>query len=37
MAMAALALSAGARGNARTQTLRAFSETDIKTILGRMA
>ena len=37
MAMAALSMSAGALGNARTQTLRAFSETEIKTVLGRMA
>jgi uncharacterized protein with GYD domain len=37
IAMAALSMSAGALGNARTQTLRAFSETEIKTILGRMA
>jgi uncharacterized protein with GYD domain len=35
--MAALSMSAGALGNARTQTLRAFSETEIKTVLGRMA
>jgi uncharacterized protein with GYD domain len=37
ISMAALSMSAGALGNARTQTLRAFSETEIKTILGRMA
>jgi uncharacterized protein with GYD domain len=37
MAIAALSMSAGALGNARTQTLRAFSETEIKTVLGRMA
>ena len=37
IAMAALSMSAGALGNARTQTLRAFWETEIKTILGRMA
>ena len=37
IAMAALSMSAGALGNARTQTLRAFSETEIKTVLGRMA
>ena len=36
IAMAALSMSAGALGNARTQTLRAFSETEIKTILDRM-
>jgi uncharacterized protein with GYD domain len=36
ISMAALSMSAGALGNARTQTLRAFSETEIKTILGRM-
>ena len=28
--MAALSMSAGALGNARTETLRAFSETEIK-------
>jgi uncharacterized protein with GYD domain len=37
IAMAALSMSAGALGNARTQTLRAFSETEIKSVLGRMA
>ena len=31
ISMAALCMSAGALGNARTQTLRAFSETEIKT------
>ena len=36
ISMAALSMSAGALGNARTQTLRAFSETEIKTVLGRM-
>ena len=30
ISMAALSMSAGALGNARTQTLRAFSETEIK-------
>jgi uncharacterized protein with GYD domain len=36
ISMAALSMSAGALGNARTQTLRAFSETEVKTVLGRM-
>jgi len=36
MAMTALSLSLGALGFARTQTLRAFSETEIKSILTRM-
>ena len=37
MAMTALSLSLGALGFARTQTLRAFSETEMKSILTRMA
>jgi uncharacterized protein with GYD domain len=37
MTATALALSVGALGNIRTQTLRAFSATDMKTILGKMA
>ena len=35
--MTALGLSVGAIGNVRTQTLRAFSEADMATILGKMA
>ncbi|MGA8157207.1 MAG: GYD domain-containing protein [Rhodoplanes sp.] len=35
--MTALSLSLGTRGNVRTQTLRAFSETEMKTIIGKMA
>jgi uncharacterized protein with GYD domain len=35
--MTALSLSLGALGNARTQTLHAFSEAEIQTILRRMA
>ncbi|MFO1098251.1 MAG: GYD domain-containing protein [Xanthobacteraceae bacterium] len=37
MAMAALSMSAGTLGNARTQTLRAFSETEIKNVVDMMA
>ena len=37
MAMTASSLSLGALGFARTQTLRAFSETEMKSILTRMA
>jgi uncharacterized protein with GYD domain len=33
----AFGLSAGALGNVRTQTLRAFSADEMSTILGRMA
>jgi uncharacterized protein with GYD domain len=33
----ALGLSVGALGNVRTQTLRAFTSADIKSILGKMA
>jgi uncharacterized protein with GYD domain len=35
--MTALSLNLGTRGNVRTQTLRAFSETEMKTILDKMA
>lgn len=35
--MTALGLSLGTLGNVRTQTLRAFSEAKIKTIIGKMA
>ena len=35
-AMTALGLSIGRLGNVRTQTLRAFSETEIKGILGKV-
>src|SRR5262249_8416423 len=35
ISMTALGLSSGALGNVRTQTLRAFTQADIKTILGR--
>jgi uncharacterized protein with GYD domain len=31
-----LGLSSGALGNIRTQTLRAFTQADMKTILGKM-
>jgi uncharacterized protein with GYD domain len=34
--MTALGLSSGALGNIRTQTLRAFAQEDMKTILGKM-
>jgi uncharacterized protein with GYD domain len=34
--MTALGLSSGALGNIRTQTLRAFTQEDMKTILGKM-
>jgi uncharacterized protein with GYD domain len=33
----ALGLSVGSRGNVRTQTLRAFSVDDMKTIIGKMS
>jgi uncharacterized protein with GYD domain len=36
MAATALALSVGALGNIRTQTLRAFSAADMKGIIGKM-
>jgi uncharacterized protein with GYD domain len=35
--MTALGLSVGTLGNVRTQTLRAFSEAEMKTIIGKMA
>jgi uncharacterized protein with GYD domain len=34
--MTALGLTIGALGNVRTQTLRAFTEAEMKTILGKM-
>jgi uncharacterized protein with GYD domain len=34
--MTALGLSTGALGNVRTQTMRAFTQSDMKTILGKM-
>lgn len=37
MAATALGLSVGAMGNVRTQTLRAFTASDMQTILGKMA
>ena len=37
MTMTALGLSLGALGFVRTQTLRAFSETEMQTILRKMA
>ena len=36
IAMTALGLSASALGNVRTQTLRAFTQADMKTIIGKM-
>jgi len=36
ISMTALGLSTGALGNVRTQTLRAFTAADMKTILGKM-
>jgi uncharacterized protein with GYD domain len=36
MAITALGLSLGALGNVRTQTLRAFVETEMQAILGKM-
>jgi uncharacterized protein with GYD domain len=33
----ALSLSIGALGNIRTETLRAFSASDMETIIGKMA
>jgi uncharacterized protein with GYD domain len=36
ISMTALGLSSGALGNVRTQTLRAFTQADVKTILGKM-
>jgi uncharacterized protein with GYD domain len=37
LTMTALGLATGMLGNVRTQTLRAFSEAEIKTVLGKMA
>jgi uncharacterized protein with GYD domain len=37
ISITALGLSTGALGNVRTQTLRAFSQPDMKVILGKMA
>src|SRR4029450_8152626 len=36
ISMTALGLSSGALGNVRTQTLRAFTQADMKTIIGKM-
>jgi uncharacterized protein with GYD domain len=36
ISMTALGLSSGALGNVRTQTLRAFTHADMKTIIGKM-
>ena len=36
MSITALGLSIGALGNIRTQTLRAYSEPEIKLVLGKM-
>lgn len=36
LAVTSLALSAGALGNVRTQTLRLFSSADMKGIVGKM-
>src|ERR1700687_5686019 len=36
ISITALGLSTGALGNVRTQTLRAFTQADIKNILGKM-
>lgn len=37
LAVTSLALSVGALGNVRTQTLRLFSPADMKTIIDKMA
>jgi uncharacterized protein with GYD domain len=37
MAATAFALSVGGMGNIRTQTLRAFSAEEMKTVIGKMA
>jgi uncharacterized protein with GYD domain len=37
LTMTAVGLSLGTLGNVRTQTLRAFSEVEMKTIIGKMA
>jgi uncharacterized protein with GYD domain len=36
ISITALGLSSGALGNLRTQTLRAFTQADMKTVLGKM-
>jgi uncharacterized protein with GYD domain len=36
IAVTALGLSVGALGNVRTQTLRAFSKAEMRTIMGKM-
>jgi uncharacterized protein with GYD domain len=36
ISITALGLSTGALGNVRTQTLRAFTQADMKTVLGKM-
>jgi uncharacterized protein with GYD domain len=36
VSMTALGLSSGALGNVRTQTLRAFTQGEIKTIVGKI-
>jgi len=36
ISMTALGLSSGALGNVRTQTLRAFTQADMRTVLGKM-
>ena len=36
VSMTALGLSSGAPGNVRTQTLRAFTQGEIKTIVGKI-
>jgi uncharacterized protein with GYD domain len=36
ISITALGLSAGALGNVRTQTLRAFTQADITSVLGKM-
>jgi uncharacterized protein with GYD domain len=36
ISMTALGLSSGALGNVRTQTLRAFTQGEIKTIVGKI-
>jgi uncharacterized protein with GYD domain len=36
ISITALGLSSGALGNVRTQTLRAFTQADMKTIVGKM-
>jgi len=36
ISITAIGLSTGALGNVRTQTMRAFTQADMKTILGKM-